>query len=397
MMAGRKFRRLTFCISISLLLVISGSSLGRDWVVTPGGTGDAATIQAAIDAAADDDRIILTAGTFVGVGNRDVNFMGKAVTVTSQSGPEATIIDCEEMGRGFFFQNGEGAASVLSGITVENGLISGFGQRGCAVLCDGASPLISGNIFRSNSGAAGGAIACDHSANPTISDNLITDNFAGDITWAADDGGGIWIDNASAPVVMDNVISYNQGQKGGGIYATWTTSPQISGNLVSDNGAVNEGGGIWCAGMNAVIAGNVIYHNDANGAGGVFIDFGPVEIIDNTICENSGMGTGGLFISDGNFVCTVSRTIVAHSSSGDGILCSDVAIFSCCLVYGNAGTNDLSFGVDGGNNLFAEPQFCGVVGSGILTLQSDSPCLPANNQCNQLIGAVGQGEERHHG
>jgi parallel beta-helix repeat protein len=382
---------LTILICFSLLIILPSATLGRDWIVNPTGTGgDAATIQAAITSAADHDRIVLTAGTFTGTGNRDVDFLGKGVTVTSQSGPEVTVIDCEEGGRGFIFQNGEGATSVLSGITIENGLLTENILLGGAILCDGASPTIDGNIFRSNTGpSGGGAIACNNSANPAITDNLIADNMAG--TFYADDGGGIWIENSSSPVVMDNVISGNSGQKGGGIYCTWSTSPQITGNLISNNGAVNEGGGIWCDAMNVVIADNIIYHNQANGGGGLWVGRGPAEISDNTMCENNANGTGGLYISGSAFNCTVSRTIVAFSTSGDGILSGDGATFTCCLVYGNAGTNDLSFGVDGGNNLFVDPQFCGVMGSAILTLQSDSPCIPANNQCNQWIGALGTG------
>jgi len=54
-------------------------------LVRPDGSGDFATIQAALDAARDGDVIELADGTFTGEGNRDVHFLGKAVTVRSQS------------------------------------------------------------------------------------------------------------------------------------------------------------------------------------------------------------------------------------------------------------------------------------------------------------------------
>ena len=116
-----------------------------------------------------------------------------------------------------------------------------------------------------------------------------------------------------------------------------------------------------------------------------------MEISDNTLCENIAAGTGDLYVSGSTTNCSVVRTIVAFSSSGDGILCGNGATFSCCLVYGNAGSDYLCFGIDGGNNLFEDPQFCGITGSGILTLQSDSPCVAANNICNPPIGALGMG------
>jgi hypothetical protein len=64
------------------------------WRIQPDGLGDATTIQAGVDAAVAGDSVVLTAGTYTGVGNRDVSFMGKAITVTSYSGAASTIIDC---------------------------------------------------------------------------------------------------------------------------------------------------------------------------------------------------------------------------------------------------------------------------------------------------------------
>ncbi|MHC5184552.1 MAG: hypothetical protein ACYSPI_09805, partial [Planctomycetota bacterium] len=49
--------------------------------VDPNGTGDYPTIQAAIDAAVDNDVVVLNPGTYTGDGNRDIVFPGKAITV----------------------------------------------------------------------------------------------------------------------------------------------------------------------------------------------------------------------------------------------------------------------------------------------------------------------------
>ncbi len=44
-------------------------------------------------------------------------------------------------------------------------------------------------------------------------------------------------------------------------------------------------------------------------------------------------------------------------------------------------------GVDLGNNVASDPDFCGIPGSSNYFLQSDSPCAPAQSACVVLIGA----------
>ncbi|MFC1715984.1 T9SS type A sorting domain-containing protein [Candidatus Poribacteria bacterium] len=79
------------------------------------------TIQQGIDAARNGDTVIVADGTYRGVGNKDLDFQGKVITVRSENGPEYTVIDCEGSGRGFLFHSGETSGSVVSGFTIENG------------------------------------------------------------------------------------------------------------------------------------------------------------------------------------------------------------------------------------------------------------------------------------
>jgi hypothetical protein len=80
------------------------------------------TIQAAVDAAVDDETILLADGIYTGDGNRDVSFGGKRITVTSQSGPAYCVIDCQgsetDPHRGFVFENGETTDTILSGVSI---------------------------------------------------------------------------------------------------------------------------------------------------------------------------------------------------------------------------------------------------------------------------------------
>lgn len=111
----------------------SSTTRAEVWVVAPDGSGDAATIQEAIDAADSLDVIELLDGVFTGPGNRNLDFAGAAITLRSRSDdPGACVLDCEgdsagigEPRRGFLFQSGEGPATVIRGITIRNGLSGG--------------------------------------------------------------------------------------------------------------------------------------------------------------------------------------------------------------------------------------------------------------------------------
>jgi pectin methylesterase-like acyl-CoA thioesterase len=64
-----------------LLISTSTPAFAATYVVSPDGSGDFPTIQAAIDAAVDGGIIELTDGTFTGDGNRDIDYAGKSITV----------------------------------------------------------------------------------------------------------------------------------------------------------------------------------------------------------------------------------------------------------------------------------------------------------------------------
>ncbi len=120
---------------------------------------------------------MLVPGTFKGPGNSAIDFKGKAITVTSSAGAEATIIDAELAANGFVFQSGEGTGSVVSGLTIQNGK----GNTGGNIKCEDSSPMIAGCVLREGRGesAYGGAgIQCRGTANPVVRNNIFADNFA---------------------------------------------------------------------------------------------------------------------------------------------------------------------------------------------------------------------------
>jgi len=156
---------------------------------------DYSTIQAAIDAAVSDDTVLVAPGTYV----ENINFRGKAITLTSSGGPNNTFIDGNYAGSVVTFNSGEGVSSILNGFTITKGFNSIFGG---GVYCE-SSPTITNNIISGNSASkCGGGIFCFKLSTPTIYNNTISWNSAG----GEMAGGGIFCYNAS-PIITHNTIN----------------------------------------------------------------------------------------------------------------------------------------------------------------------------------------------
>lgn len=119
-------RPIIFSLLTVSMLILAPLAGAATYLVEPDGSGDFPTIQAALNAVVAGDIILLGNGTFVGAGNRDLDFKGKAVTVGSLSGhPEDCIIDVQGVPwipqRGFDFKSSEGADSVVRDLTIQGG------------------------------------------------------------------------------------------------------------------------------------------------------------------------------------------------------------------------------------------------------------------------------------
>jgi hypothetical protein len=150
-------------------------------------TGSYPTIQDAIFWARTGDVIVLADGVYSGEGNRDLSFMGKAITVRSQSGnPELCVIDCRDdsgaLHRGFVFQSQEGHDSVLDGIGIINGNVQSASidwPFGGGILCrDSSSPTLRNLALVDNTASTGGGLACFGDSNPVVAESLFKGNQA---------------------------------------------------------------------------------------------------------------------------------------------------------------------------------------------------------------------------
>ena len=84
-----------YCLVLSLLIL---PSIALSAIIHV--PADQPTIQAGVDAAADGDTVLVARGIYRGSGNYNVS-VTNPIAVIGEEGSEATIIDCQQQGRGF--------------------------------------------------------------------------------------------------------------------------------------------------------------------------------------------------------------------------------------------------------------------------------------------------------
>ena len=299
------------------------------YYITPDGTGDLPTIQAAVDSCADGDEIVLVDGEFSGNGNLAVNFRGKAVTLRSQSGnPAACVLlgdygNCGEL----LFTSGEGPDTVVQDITLNSWLAWCHPSTG-AIHCAGSSPTIRNVAINACdrgitvvSGAsprfegvrifASRLVAADiSSASPTLQGCVIEGNTSvGSAGWGP--SGGILMHSSNA--ALDSCIVRNNGPISVNLSGS---SPVLTGCLIVNNAAFYGGALLASLGSHPVVhrctnSGNV------GPSGGISIDVtSSVDLQNSIVWGNCGFEYGEITNAGG--VLTASCSDLRLDGIGGG-------------------------------------------------------------------------------
>ncbi len=284
------------------LALLAPLSWAEDRIVQPG-----ESIQAAIAASFDGDRVLVRPGTYL----QTIDFAGKAITVLATGGPTRTTIDATGLGGPVVrFHAAEGPGSLLRGFSITGGRnLAPFRQGGGISGQDFLNELTSTARIEDcriygNAGLIGGGAA----GNFTIRRTSIYDNEA-----LTGDGGGLWGGSSLEHcVVADNRAVEGEG---GGIFVREAAAAFAHCVIVANrSNAVGRGGGIYVDGSATLdLFRSLVVENEAcsdlhaSNGGGIYVA-GGLSLRFSTVAANrtSGLapGTGGIhgFVNASNSI-----------------------------------------------------------------------------------------------
>ena len=251
-----------FIIAIFILLVTQ-LNLKANIINVP---GNYTTIQAAINASANGDTVLVEAGTYF----ENINFRGKQIVLTSRfyitHDPAtiwATVINGStplqpDSASCVIFNSHEDSTTVLQGFTITGG---------------------TGTKWQDENGPGryreGGGILVALSS-PVIQFNIIHNNRVTDLTGVVSTGGGGIRAGDSYQRIYNNIIMNNTGRYGAGLVLNYAGG-EIKNNIICVNygsQSYGAGSGIWLNGSFSspkyIVNNSIVFNSSLNGAPGVY-------------------------------------------------------------------------------------------------------------------------------
>jgi len=324
---------------------------------------DVSTLQAAIDAAAAGDTLIVAPGTYF----ENLNLRGKAITLTSSEGPAVTILDGRNLAPVVTFAGSETRATTLSGFTLQHGAPASDTVHGGGILLVGSAPTLTGNLLTQNlcTGVTG------TNAAPLLTRNTITRTQAG-AGCTTQPVAPVVLAGITSPLqaeLRDNIIEHNDltgfTPISAGIALLGTTA-RLMGNIVRDNTASNDApSAIALQGAIALVQQNLIYANTSRCGPAVSVDAATtVQLLNSTIADNLSSPdcpqpspAAELALAENLLPgqVLVANNIFASSTAHPALACSTAPAMQNNLLHNTAGpTLSNTCTADG---LFADPLF----------------------------------------
>ncbi|MBN1362489.1 MAG: right-handed parallel beta-helix repeat-containing protein [Sedimentisphaerales bacterium] len=359
-------------VALVLVATVGPVRAATTHYVDDDGVADFHTIQAAVDAAATGDTILLLPGRYTGNGNWDVVVTGKAITVRNADPNNAasvagTVIDCQAADsvghRAFVVTEDSGVHLTLAGLTIVNGETI---YHGGGVWCKDARLTVINCTFTDNEALWwGGAVCCVNSTADFRGCSFSNGNslaltgggvYCGNTiasfancTFESNIGNGI-VTRESGTTITDCVFENNVGQDGGGLhsYAGFdnreaylnvtrctfignsssasggafhgiNAQGKIDGCVFMANTAAADGGGLFTHRSSPMVTNCLFLANVANGIGGAVANvFESKPQFLNCTFVNNQASAGGVMASSYNADPLLSQSILWNNTAVTG-------------------------------------------------------------------------------
>ncbi|MBI5632334.1 MAG: CxxxxCH/CxxCH domain-containing protein [Nitrospirae bacterium] len=247
------------------------------------------------DETEDGDMLLVCPGTYA----EKINFLGKNITVKSQSGAAVTFITGDNTNNPVVtISSGEASSAILDGFTIDNQAAASTLTRGISI-SSGSAPAIKNCVVEGNAMSTG------------------------------QNGAGININGGTATIqsstIGGNAANKNSCQTGCGIYATALSGTlSISNSTISENTGTGTGAGIYLTAngtQEAHITGTTFSNNSATLSGGAIYNNGTVLSISNSGFTSNSTGVnqsgGAIYTAGADSSTTIDGTTFTSNSSGN--------------------------------------------------------------------------------